>query len=212
MAFPLVSISSAIADEPHTTVHIQRLGSAEWTLGWAGKTGYTYFPQISPAHDLLGFSYLPITEYLAGDGSKSFVVTGDPAVEPKNFYRLKYTDLDPANLSGDGIPAIFKINVLAMDPFASSGTGTNGLSDAWEAYFFGVGNIDQVNPSAVLQPDGLTNKERAELGLDPNVNYNTGSARAQFQYDLTGRLIGVAAPLIDASYTLDEEGNLTNAQ
>lgn len=71
-----------------------------------------------------------------------------------------------------------------------------------------MGNIDQVSPAAVLQPDGLTNKEKADLGLDPNVNYNTSTQRAQFQYDLTGRLIGVAAPLIEATYIPDEEGNL----
>lgn len=205
-AFLLSAVTAQPLKEVSTT--ITRADATHWQLVWAGEEGYTFFPQISPGHDLMSFTFLPIAGYISGAGMKSFVVEGDPAVEPNNFWRLRYTTLDPANLSGDGIPAIFKINTLRIDPFAPSGTGTNGLSDAWEAYFFGVGNVDQVNPSAVLQPDGLTNKERSELGLDPNVNYNTASARAQYQYDLTGRLIEVTAPLIDATYTPDEEGNL----
>lgn len=204
----LILPSTAPAEEGAPVVSIHRSGPAEWTLSWQGAEGYTWFPQVSPGHDLLGFSFLPLADYITGDGLKSFVVEGDPLVESRNFYRLKYTDLDPANLAGDGVPALFKINTLGIDPFAPDVTGTNGLANAWEAYFFGIENVDQVSPSAVLQPDGLTNKEKADLGLDPDVDYATSPDRSQYQYDDAGRLVEVEAPLTGATYLPDEEGNL----
>jgi hypothetical protein len=62
--------------------------------------------------------------------------------------------------------------------------------------------------------DGLTNKEKSELGLNPNTDYSAANnpQPASYSYDLVGRLTGVTAPLGAGTYTPDDEGNLLNAQ
>ncbi len=66
----------------------------------------------------------------------------------------------------------------------------------------------------LASPDGLTNKEKSDLGLNPNTDYSDPNATqpSSFTYDLTGRLTGVTAPVGTATYAPDEEGNLLNAQ
>lgn len=74
------------------------------------------------------------------------------------------------------------------------------------------------NPNAASQPDGLTNKEKNDLGLDPDVDYSdpesipTQAQSSTFSYDDVGRVTGITAPVGAGDYTPDEEGNLLNAQ
>ena len=86
------------------------------------------------------------------------------------------------------------------------------MPDGWERFYFG--GLGIADPNAVLKPDGLTNREKAELGLNPNKDYSAASATqpAAYSYDPTGRLVGVTSPVGAGSYTPDEEGNLLNAQ
>ena len=143
----------------------------------------------------------------------------------KYFVRLRYLDASwittlsearAADFDADGIPSYFEVENLFSDPLDGESSGGNsdvdGLADGWELYFFG--NLTTANPSTSSQPDGLTNQEKSELGLSPNLDYSDPNATApsKFIYDLTGRLTSVTAPLAASNYTPDEEGNLLDAQ
>ena len=71
-------------------------------------------------------------------------------------------------------------------------------------------NLTTADPAAILQSDGLTNKEKSDLGLNPNIDYSgpNNTKPSKFTYDLTGRLTGVPASVATATYAPDEEGNL----
>jgi Bacterial TSP3 repeat len=143
----------------------------------------------------------------------------------KLFVRLHYVDdatvltlqqARDADFDNDGIPNDYEIEIIFSNPLdrnsAGGDTDSDGLPDGWELFHFGGLNI--ANPSATLKSDGLTNKEKADLGLNPNIDYSSVSAAqpTSYTYDLTGRLTGVTAPVGAGNYTSDEEGNLLNAQ
>jgi hypothetical protein len=186
---------------------------------WVGEVGRTYF--IARSLDLVTWSYAPVVEF--GIGAKSKTIANAGAA--KFFVRIHYVDdttvttlqqARDADFDSDGIPNAFEVETLGSDPLDKNSAGGdisgNGLPDGWELFHFG--NLTTANPSAILKPDGLTNQEKADLGLNPNVDYSSANAPqpSSFSYDLTGRLTGVTAPVGTAAFTPDEEGNLTNAQ
>ena len=143
----------------------------------------------------------------------------------KYFVRLHYTD-DPsvstlqeakdADFDHDGIPNLYEIQNVGSDPLDGTSNGgdsnSNGLADGWEMFYFG--GLGIADPNEALKPDGLTNKEKNDLGLNPNTDYSAATATqpASYTYDPVGRLTGVTAPVGSAGYTPDAEGNILNAQ
>jgi Bacterial TSP3 repeat len=192
--------------------------NSTWNADWSGVTLRTYFLQWSL--DLVNWDYAPLMEFGTGLKSSGINTQG----EQKFFVRLHYADdmgvttsqqARDADFDHDGIPNLYEIQTLGTDPLDKNSAGgdfdNDGLPDGWEKFHFGGLNVG--DPNAALNSDGLTNKEKADLGLNPNTDYSTASAaqKSGFDYDLTGRLTGVTAPVGAGSYTSDEEGNLLNA-
>lgn len=218
----LVSAFTGLAHadlEPQPQVSFTQGSGTTWNADWSGVTGRTYFAQGSV--DLVNWETLSVLEF--GTGLKGAGI--DTGGTPKYFYRLKYIDADwvtteqearDADFDGDGIPNWFEVEEIFSDPLDRNSAGgdsnSNGLADGWELFHFG--GLGIADPNAVGQPDGLTNKEKSDLGLDPDVDYSEPNATqpSKYTYDLTGRLTGVTAPVAASNFTPDEEGNLLNAQ
>lgn len=210
----------ATADSPPQTQVIFTTGpSGSWAADWTGVVGRSYFMQYS--FDLINWSYLPVIRFGNGPQYKD----GNTTNAPKFFIRLRYVDdttattlqqARDADFDNDGIPNSYEVETLGTDPLDKASAGGDsdydGLADGWEKYFFG--GLSVANPNAILMPDGLTNKEKAELGLSPLTDYSAtlASQPAKFAYDLTGRLTSVTSPVGGGAYTPDEERNLTNSQ
>ncbi|MEO5915685.1 MAG: hypothetical protein ABIS50_15735 [Luteolibacter sp.] len=115
---------------------------------WYGKTGRSYFIQVSdPADHLKKWNWAPVIEG-GNDESISYEVDG---TADKAFYRLQYTDqtaadLDTADFDGDGLT-----NLAEITPDSTNGTQTNPLDT----------DTDH---------DGLTDKFERDHGLDPTDN------------------------------------------
>ncbi len=220
-----IALTSAVMGTVHADpatqpqVSFTKGSGTTWNADWSGVTGRTYFAQGSV--DLVNWEILPVLEF--GTGLKGAGV--DTEGTPKYFYRLKYIDADwvtteqqarDADFDGDGIPNWFEVEEIFSDPLDRNSAGgdsnSNDLPDGWEVFHFG--GLGIANPNAILQPDGLTNKEKAALGLNPDTDYSSPSATqpARYSYDLVGRLTNITAPLTSATYTYDEEGNILNAQ
>jgi len=220
MALAAILTGTLLADPAsQPQVSFTQGSGATWNADWTGVAGRTYFAQGSI--DLVNWEYLPVLEF--GTGLKGAGVAIDGAT--KYFFRLKFVDAGwvtteqearDADFDNDGIPNWFEVEEEGTDPLDKNSNGgdvnSNGLPDGWERFHFG--GLGIANPSAVLQPDGLTNKEKAELGLSPNKDYSaaTNSQIAGYNYDLAGRLTGVTAPVGAGTYTPDDEGNILNAQ
>ena len=189
-----------------------------WTAEWQGIENRTSFTQWS--FDLVTWSYLPSVDF--GTGIKT---QGGTNPDAKYFMRLVNADdttaktlqqARDADFDNDGIPNSYEVETLGSDPLDKSSAGgdtnNNGLADGWEKFCFG--DLTTAVPSASLKPDGLTNKEKADLGLNPNVDYSTTTAPQPYTYlyDLVGRLTTVAAPVAAGTYTPDPEGNINTAQ
>ena len=213
------SFGIAAADPLEQQLSLTAASGTAWNIDWAGVAGRTYFMQWSL--DLEAWSYSPMMAFGAGSGSYGTDALG----AEKYFVRLRYLDASwisnlqqarAADFDADGIPSYFEVENLFSDPLDGESSGGNsdvdGLADGWELFYFG--NLTTANPITSSQPDGLTNQEKSELGLNPNIDYSDPNATApsKFIYDLTGRLTSVTAPLAAANYTPDEEGNLLDAQ
>lgn len=215
-------IASTVLDAspaPQQQVSFTAGASGTSNMDWAGETGRTYFVEWSL--DLVHWDYSPIVKF--GDDLQSYGISNSNA--EKFFVRLHYVDdatattlqeAKDADYDNDGIPNLYEVETLGTDPLDKNSTGGdsngNGLPDGWEMFHFGA--LGVADPNAVLEADGLTNKEKADLGLNPNTDYSDANATqpASYTYDLTGRLTGVTAPVGAGSYTPDDEGNLLNAQ
>jgi hypothetical protein len=218
--FILIAASLANADpEPQAQISFTEGSAGTWNTYWSGVALRTYF--IEWSLDLENWHYAPLVDF--GTGLKSFGINTQG--EEKFFVRLHYVDdttvttlqeARDADFDNDGIPNYYEVEVLFTDPLDKESAGgdsnTNGLPDGWELFYFG--GLGIANPYASLQPDGLTNKEKAELGLNPNNDYSASGVGqpATYTYDPVGRLISVTAPVGAGNYTPDEEGNLLDAQ
>lgn len=220
-ALATVGIGPLAADPaPQSQVSFTEGSNGTWNADWTGSEATrTFFAQGST--ELATWEYLPVLEF--GTGLKGAGI--DTSGAPKYFFRLVYVDeawvsteqeARDADFDSDGIPNWYEVEELFSDPLDRNSAGgdsdSDGLPDGWELYHFG--GLGLANPNSVLQPDGLTNKEKAELGLDPDVDYSdpAGTQPARFAYDLTGRLTGVTAPVAAVTFMPDEEGNILNAQ
>lgn len=209
-------VTIALADQPPPPDVTHTPGGC--TMAWPGAAGKSYFMMAST--DLQEWVYFPEMEYGIGSYSYSFTCSSD-----KMFVRLAVVDAPwvtslqeakDADFDGDGIPNIFELETAGSDPLdrdsAGGDTDADGLNDGWELYFFG--NLNTADPNAV-GGDGLTNREKSELGLNPGVNYSTpgASQNASYSYDLTGRVTQVTASMVGTvTIVMDEEGNITTAQ
>lgn len=219
----LVVTGSLYADPvPQPQVSFTQGSGSTWNADWTGIAGRTYFAQGSI--DLVNWEFLPVLEFGTGLKGAGISTTG----ATKYFYRLKYVDASwvtteqqarDADFDSDGIPNWFEVEEIGSDPLDRLSAGddfdSDGMPDGWELFHFSSlsaapGTIGYPLPTG----DGLTNKEKAELGLDPDIDYSSATATqpSKYTYDGAGRLTGVTAPVAAATYTLDEEGNILNAQ
>lgn len=211
---PVCADTPALAPQPQPS--FTEVAPGAWKLDWIGVAGRTYFIQTS--FDLVTWSYQPVMAF--GDGTWT---TPLGSSSPKYFVRLIYADegwvgtlqeARDADFDNDGIPNYYEVESVGSDPFDKNSAGgdsdSDGLPDGWEMFHFHGLNI--ADPDEALQPDGLTNKDKADLGLNPNTDYSAANATqpGTYSYDPVGRLTGVTAPVGGGSYTPDEEGNLTN--
>ena len=205
--------------EPQPQVSFTEGASGTWNADWSGVPLRTYF--IEWSLDLVNWHYAPYVDF--GTGLKSYGMNTQG--EQKFFVKLHYvydttvTNLQQAkdaDFDNDGIPNLYEVETLFTNPLDKNSAGgdsdNDGLADGWEKFHFG--GLGIANPNATLQPDGLSNKDKAELGLNPNTDYSAANATqpASYSYDPVGRLTGVTAPVGAGDYTPDEEGNLLNAQ
>ena len=171
--------------------------------------------------DLETWLYAPVVEFETPLLPYGFDTQGID----KYFIRLKYVDAPwittlqearDSDLDQDGVPSWFEVEALFSDPFDGASAGGDsengglgdGLADGWEIYYFG--DISTADPTVIQSSDGLTNKEKSDLGLSPLINYSDPAAtqRASYTYDLVGRLTQVINTDAASTYTLDEEGNI----
>jgi len=200
--------------EPQPQVEFTPAGSGVWDIGWDGVSGRTYFIQWSL--DLLHWDYAPVVDF----GLNPDVFGTDTSGANKYFVRLKYADYDwvddradaeAADFDGDGIPNLFEVDTVGSDPFDKDSAGgdsdNDGMADGWELYHFG--NLTTADPNAKLTPDGLTNKEKSELGLSP-LGDDITSATERITYSYDGeRLNGVNYYTRRSfGYGLDNNGNV----
>ena len=205
--------------EPQQQVSFTEGASNTWNADWSGVTLRTYFIQWSL--DLVNWNYAPLVEFGTGLKSSGINTQG----EKKFFVRLHYVEdtgvttlqqARDADFDNDGIPNYYEVENLFTNPLDKNSAGgdsdSDELPDGWELFHFG--GLGVADPNAALKPDGLTNKEKADLGLNPNTDYSAVNATqpTTYNYDLTGRLTGVTSPVGAGTYTPDDEGNLLNAQ
>ena len=217
----LVSLlsGSVRADEiPQPQASFTPAGSGEWDLSWNGVSDRTYFIQWSL--DLLNWDYAPVIDF--GENPDLFGTDTEGAT--KYFVRLKYVDYDwvddraaaeTLDFDGDGIPNLFEVETVGSDPFDKESAGGDsdnagmgdGMADGWELYHFG--NLTTADPNAKLSPDGLTNKEKSELGLGPfGDDVTAATERITYSYD-GERLDGVNYyTQREFAYGLDGNGNI----
>lgn len=212
--------SSLMANPPfQQQVSFTAGASGTWNVDWAGESGRTYF--IKWSLDLVTWHYAPFVKYGQGVQTAGIQTMG----AQKLFIRLHYvydttvTTLQQArdaDFDNDGIPNVYEVENLGTNPLDQNSAGgdidNDSLADGWEKFYYGGLNV--ANPTVILQPDGLTNSEKSQLGLSPLKDYSdaTATSPAKFDYDLVGRLTTVSAPVGVGSYTPDDEGNLLNAQ
>jgi hypothetical protein len=127
---------------------------------------------------------------------------------PAGSYTIYAKAIDATGLYAVSMP----VTIVISPDLSGTDQDADGLLDAWEMLYFG--SLDVADPASITQPDGLTNKEKANLDLNPNLDYSSPSAAQSsvFFYDPAGRLTGAAGSSAPATYTPDEEGNLLNAQ
>lgn len=216
---PLAICADPPALPPQSQPSFTAIAIGAWRLDWNGVAARTYFIQTSA--DMVNWHYQPVMTY--GTGLWTIPALGSSS--PKYFVRLIYADegwvhtlqeARDADFDNDGIPNSYEVETVGSDPFDKSSAGGDtdgdGLPDGWEMFHFG--GLGIADPNAILKPDGLTNKEKADLGLNPHTDYSNASATqpATYNYDPVGRLTGVTAPAGGGSFTPDEEGNLLNGQ
>lgn len=196
------------ASEPNEGSRLSRDAANTYTFSWRAHLARTYFIQTSP--DLFVWTYLNVIE----PGQGLIIPYGFTSTGEKLFLRLRHTDIptdDPQgdDFDGDGVSNAAELQA-GFNPLSFTDTDGDGLPDDWERFHFG-----NLSHTANTIEDGgtLTNKEQADLGLNPMINEAaTASVRRNYTYDLVGRLTGLSGVALAIGYTVDAEGNITNAQ
>ncbi len=138
-----------------------------FTLSWWGKAGRTYF--IQQSFDLINWQYVPSIE----SGADAVCGLNFSCSDPRQFWRLKYTDVYTENAATDdfdydGLTNQQELN-LGLDPFAYDTDG-DGLGDSWEvAHGLDPKSAAGVN-GALGDPDGdlLSNQDEQSNATDPH--------------------------------------------
>lgn len=204
----------AVASEPQPQIVFTPGTGATWNADWDGVAGRTYFLQCSL--DLVTWMYAPIVDF--GTNPDSYGVDTDG--ETKVFVRLKYVDADwvsskleaeNADFDNDGIPNWYEVEILFSDPLDGDSAGgdsdTDGMADGWELYYFA--NLTTADPNAKLTPDGLTNKEKSQLGLSPlSDDLTSDTERITYSYDGERLDIVNYYSQREFDYGLDDNGNV----
>ena len=143
---------------------------------WWGRTGRTYFLQIS--EDLVTWTYFPEVVKAGHDGV-IFLYLSLSGFD-RLFLRLKYpfpdiATVDPAtdDFDGDKVSNLIEID-LGTDPLHSADSDGDGMSDDWETRF---GLLPDASGDAALDPDSdgtsnLAEYQSGPLGSDPTDCYN----------------------------------------
>lgn len=214
IAFALICGAGAVEPAPQPQLTFVPAGGDDWEIDWPGVSGRTYFIQWSL--DLLDWDYAPVVDH----GTTPVPVGTDSEGEVNYFVRLKYVDYnwvddrasaEAADFDSDSIPNLFEVATVGSDPFdmhsAGPDTDGDGLPDGWEEYHFG--GLGFADPNAKLFSDGLTNKEKSQLGLGPLADdLSLTTERITYTYD-GERLDGVNFyTQREFGYGLDGNGNI----
>ena len=177
----LITSGSLSADPlPEQMTFIPWTGG-NWKSEWPGIAQRTYFYQWSS--DLVRWQYTPFMAF--GTGGHEYFMSASPT---KVFVRLHYVDdttattlqqARDADFDNDGIPNYYEVETIFTNPLDKNSAGgdsdNDGLPDGWEQFYFGGLNI--ADPNAILKPDGLTNEEKADLGLNPSLDTHSAPSR-----------------------------------
>lgn len=158
------------ADEPGRGSRVRSIPADDsYIFSWWGRTGETYFIQISP--DLIGWEY--IDEIFPGEDA--LIEHGFSSNASSLFFRLLYTHEAPpdpgnADFDGDGVSNMAEL-AQGTDPFRATDTDGDGIPDDWEI-FHGLDPDDPTDAAADIDGDGFSNLQEYQAGLDPNDSTN----------------------------------------
>jgi len=125
------------------------------------------------------------------------------SISGTNQARGVFDELDTFNYPLD--PGTIATNYQTMYQMDRDG---DGLPDIWEMEYFGhLGNSASGNPSG----DGIINSWKAQLVLNPNINYGTTSSqRSNYNYDPVDWL-EIISGIRSGNISLDPEGNVNQS-
>lgn len=114
-------VSAQTSSDPNEGCRlVKETAAGQYTLSWWGKSGRTYFVQVSP--DLETWHYLD--HVVAGAGAVAAM--GFETTDERFFLRLRYTDASnggnpsAADFDADGIPSGWELD-YGFDPFRDEG-------------------------------------------------------------------------------------------
>lgn len=126
-----------------------------FTLSWWGKAGRSYFVQTST--DLMEWTYLPMVE----SGSDDVSGIQFTNAEPRQFWRLRYTDAatggnaETADFDGDKVSNLLEAQ-NNTDPFSNEDSDGDGIPNDWEVAV-GMNSSDPYDSLLDIDGDRIPN-------------------------------------------------------
>lgn len=201
-------------DEPNEGLKISRDPVAYPTLPfevvwWARPNFYYFVLQTSDLTKSWSYHDFAVKGVAGTSGQGAVEGFRFDSASTMLFFKIEFTD-DPnaevllADFDGDFVSNKDELD-MGTDLFDLLFSDPDLMADEWELFHFGdLDEVDSGNPDG----DFTTNLEESELGLDPNLD-ERGLALT-YTYDSAGRLTAVSGNSTTATYTLDEEGNITS--